>query len=631
MVFTNPDDVIRNPEKIIQELFKAKKGPANRDFGVTEYFKTFVDKNRFKIPTLHPAASSDRLIPKGLTRVVGMIQNPMDSEYFLAEYDLEEPGGVAGNMAKRTRHCGMYLDPEVKPGYTVREPKGVSQRDNMGERQIYQTISAPFESDWVPSRSTNMPIPAGFKSPVDCLVKIYHAPKEERPKVTELFEFYGIWIPAKDKPIPEKKAKEEESAQTEGKPGKQEANEEDEDAMDVDQKEEERRKEEEKPGLLPHVLHCVWYRRLGDCYPLIQPYGTPGFETDLQVVQPIAAQIRSEIRDFFEEVFKGDRLLSEYLLLHMMSSVAARKQSLLLGNFTLNLCNCPRSIPGDKNSFANIIAKVYKLLIPRVALIDMSLKFMNKDRWVPVKNHESGNLSYGIFQAPDSTFFIFNETAMQSGTLEAWGVLNVRALSEIVADQKVEYDFEYHPVSMNTNFPILILSEGEKSIITADTKFKINTNGAFGAAIGSRTGPLESISERDTAKDDAELNALLNATMEGDAGDEPNYRDYETIVRELAPDKIQLWRKYLMLCRSLHKRITFDPAATALAQKDWVAMRQRDKKNQVTDGTLHYRINLARALALTYAESTVSIARFNEIRGLERDRMDILGTNLPEE
>ena len=41
------------------------------------------------------------------------------------------------------------------------------------------------------------------------------------------------------------------------------------------------------------------------------------------------------------------------------------------------------------------------------------------------------------------------------------GVMNVKTIAELINWQKVDYDFEFHPIPVHTDINVLILSEGE--------------------------------------------------------------------------------------------------------------------------------------------------------------------------
>jgi hypothetical protein len=70
----------------------------------------------------------------------------------------------------------------------------------------------------------------------------------------------------------------------------------------------------------------------------------------------------------------------------------------------------------------------------------------------------------GLFQMLDGTNVICDETSIEQGKIDKNGVQNIRALAELIEDQKVSYDFQY----MHQDFPIsasvLILSDDGRSM-----------------------------------------------------------------------------------------------------------------------------------------------------------------------
>jgi len=65
----------------------------------------------------------------------------------------------------------------------------------------------------------------------------------------------------------------------------------------------------------------------------------------------------------------------------------------------------------------------------------------------------------------DGTNIVCDETSIEAGTIEKNGVNNIRALAELIEDQKVVYDFQY----MHQDFPIsasvIILSSDGRSML----------------------------------------------------------------------------------------------------------------------------------------------------------------------
>ena len=49
---------------------------------------------------------------------------------------------------------------------------------------------------------------------------------------------------------------------------------------------------------------------------------------------------------------------------------------------------------------------------------------------------------------------LLDETGLQAGALSDVGVASLRSLGSVVADQKLEYDFQYHQMAINTDYQV---------------------------------------------------------------------------------------------------------------------------------------------------------------------------------
>lgn len=90
----------------------------------------------------------------------------------------------------------------------------------------------------------------------------------------------------------------------------------------------------------------------------------------------------------------------------------------------------------------------------------------------PYKDYKSNRLISGNLQLADRTHLVLDETALQPGQLDSTGVLNIRALNDVVCWQKLEYDFTYHKQEFFVDYPILVMSEG-KSVFEVKKFFKL--------------------------------------------------------------------------------------------------------------------------------------------------------------
>jgi hypothetical protein len=87
---------------------------------------------------------------------------------------------------------------------------------------------------------------------------------------------------------------------------------------------------------------------------------------------------------------------------------------------------------------------VLRELLDKSVYFPLSLDNLNTTNLVPQKDYTANRLKSGILQLSDGTHLILDETAMLPGQLQDQGVRNVKALSDVIEWQKVQYDFKYH-------------------------------------------------------------------------------------------------------------------------------------------------------------------------------------------
>jgi len=82
-------------------------------------------------------------------------------------------------------------------------------------------------------------------------------------------------------------------------------------------------------------------------------------------------------------------------------------------------------------------------------------------RLQPRKNYDTNSMDAGLFQMLNGTHVVCNETQMNQGKIENNGVQNVKAIAELIENQKVVYDFQYIQQDNPVSASVLILSEGK--------------------------------------------------------------------------------------------------------------------------------------------------------------------------
>eukprot|EP00118_Oscarella_pearsei_P020445 m.221405 g.221405 ORF g.221405 m.221405 type:complete len:307 (+) comp39959_c0_seq46:688-1608(+) len=212
------------------------------------------------------------------------------------------------------------------------------------------------------------------------------------------------------------------------------------------------------PSLVPriHVVHAV---RLQHSHPLItDPPTSAGEQAVVQSILSDALRIRENFIGCLSHILMGDAMAAEYLFLHLLSGVYARKDMVALGKFSLNLSGCPDSV---------LTQKIYELInavTPKSYKLSLTLENLNSFQFCPKKDYSANCLKSGILQLTDSTCLVVDEIALAAGHLETSGVQNLTALGSVIRWQKVEYDFSFHNADFPCNIIVLVFSEGKSML-----------------------------------------------------------------------------------------------------------------------------------------------------------------------
>ncbi|CAI5458173.1 unnamed protein product [Closterium sp. Yama58-4] len=322
-------------------------------------------------------------------------------------------------------------------------------------------------------------------------------------------------------------------------------------------------------------LHCLTWRKLPD---LFQPAMEPTVAA--------AGDIRAALLSRLAAALGGDRLAAEYLLLHLLSRVHTRIEPMPLGKLSLNLSGFPEpssastpshpppplsSSPPSLSQAASpslsALTSSLQTLLPATATLPLSLDTLNSRRLAPHKDYTSDRLVSGVLQLPAGTHLTIDETALKPGRVTALGSQNLRALKELLEWQKVDYDFQYYKMEMQSDIPVLILSHATSRLLPADVSLPVRC-----------TAPPQP-------------------------------------VREDEPD-VATWRRYIGCCRLLDHEIKDDMREQV--ERELVAARQEDPS--LDSDTFHRWLTLARLAAASFGERELSRERWQAVRDLEQAR-----------
>jgi Conserved membrane protein (DUF2044). len=100
----------------------------------------------------------------------------------------------------------------------------------------------------------------------------------------------------------------------------------------------------------------------------------------------------------------------------------------------------------------------------------ISHRFPNIISWYFRKDYNTNRLKSGLLQLSSSTYLILDEIHLQPGQLNNTGCLNVKALSSVVNNQRMSYDFQFYDGTFPTDIPVLSLSD-TKSMLPVSVKY----------------------------------------------------------------------------------------------------------------------------------------------------------------
>ncbi|XP_060728622.1 mini-chromosome maintenance complex-binding protein isoform X2 [Tachysurus vachellii] len=605
------EDWINNPLGVVDGIF-AQNNP-DWEKKAVEYFKEKLKVNDAQswVPSLNDVPLH-YLKPNSLVKFRCMVQDMFDPEFFMGVYETVDP-----STNTKVLRCGKYKD-VTDCGVDFNSRKTVTS-----ERQTFYCVPIPGESHWVkesyagasqarvvpstsytpnrhkrsyeeddemdtqtqqneeisgpqntsdshrnvdskrleteaPSQNTspshcsstldlNFPLP-GERGPA-CLVKVYN--EWDSFKLNDMLEIFGILSvdPALSLVAEEKEA----SSFL--------------DPTESMESVEEQRAHSPPTSLVPR-LHMLYAEPLQHNNPLLPSAVSEDKGANLNNAISEMSSVRAELLTYLTHVFLGDSLAAEYLILHLISSVYARRDVLPLGKFALNVSGCPHTSP-----YTEQLYQIVQQLVPSSYRLCMSLHNMNTQRMVPRKDYTANRLVSGALQLGRNTSLVLDETHLEQGQLDTTGVRNITALGNLISWQKVDYDFNYHQMEFPCNINVLIMSEG-RSLLPCDSQVQ------------------------------------LNPTVSP-----PNLEEYlQAIQHAQPPSQLNKYRVYLTVARSLDYSIS--DQITKAVEEDFVEMRKDDPQS-ISAEDLHRMLVVARLLSLSYGQTTLSRECWMKAKQLE--------------
>ncbi|KAL0382205.1 UNVERIFIED_CONTAM: Mini-chromosome maintenance complex-binding protein [Sesamum calycinum] len=471
-----PYDCLANPLGAVRLTFEkavaSGSDPATldgKDWGAAELFRQFLfdDGGLSQVPMLNQSTIK-WVQPNTLVRFRGMIQDMLGNEYYVGAY--KDGDMWRTNKFADTSRCPMDASSDMRiwerrllycvpiPGQNtwvescheaVRNPytNSVSPQREKRQRDDDATMSdvdmvvredgmalEPLGLQKIAAEgnlSTLSLVPDAETNSLPCLVKIYDFPESDL-KLNDVFEFVGIFTFDPD--------------------------------LTVDRDENDELTDnfcEDTLIYLPPTkvprLHCVVHRKLVGTDFLSNP--------QLELTPCVIKEVREALLGHLTVVLGNDRVAAQYLLLHLLSRVHARIDSIAVGKLSLNLtCFNKESI----SVFGNHLKLAMESLLPFTQCLSLTVDYLNTVSLAPKKDYRTNRLESGVLQLAEGTHLTIDETSLQTGTLDSVGCENARVLKNMMDLQKVEYDFTYYKMEMAADVQLLILSEGKSNILPAD-------------------------------------------------------------------------------------------------------------------------------------------------------------------
>ena len=162
-------------------------------------------------------------------------------------------------------------------------------------------------------------------------------------------------------------------------------------------------------------------------------------------------------------------LISEYLILNLISSVFSRQGMNLIGYLPLNLSNL-ESNSKVKLNLLGLLNKVF----PVVNYFNCTIESLESSNIIPTFNVDTEVLSKSILQCPKGGLIIIDETELKTGKLKENGIKNFNYIKKMIEQQVINLEYPYNPgIEIFVNNPILILSHS-KSIFLQNSDVLVN-------------------------------------------------------------------------------------------------------------------------------------------------------------
>ena len=97
---------------------------------------------------------------------------------------------------------------------------------------------------------------------------------------------------------------------------------------------------------------------------------------------------------------------------------------------------------------------------PLVCQFTSTLDALSNVRFTPKKNYNTNLLEEGLLGTlVNGTVLLFDETQMNPGKIDNFGVENIKSLASLIENQNILMDFGYHSLELPISVPVIVLSD----------------------------------------------------------------------------------------------------------------------------------------------------------------------------
>ena len=218
------------------------------------------------------------------------------------------------------------------------------------------------------------------------------------------------------------------------------------------------------------------------------------------------------------------------------------------------------------------LTQLLQSILPNLVYFPMTVESLNKSKLIPHKDVETGVLHTGVLQLPPGSSVIIDETCMEPGTLDESGLANLAALTTLIQNQKVYYDFKFQNVELLTNYNVIIMSSTSSLVKSSALRLKM----------------------KPTAEPSMPRCAIVSI------------------------EQAYALRKYLTIAKFLQYEVPLE--MSEIAQKHFVQSRQENKQYSADD--FHHMLNTARLVSLSKGCSKLNEECWQKAKQLVNAQME---------